>query len=57
MSDAPGVTRSMRVAIADLGLEHLWVVYPGDQRYALDDGITVLPLSGVVELAHALSGH
>ena len=57
MSDAPGVTRSMRIAIADLGLEHLWVVYPGDQRYALDDGITVLPLSGVVELAHALSGH
>lgn len=24
--DAPGTTRSMRVAIDDLGLEHLWVV-------------------------------
>lgn len=57
MSDAPGVTRSMRVAIADLRLERLWVVYPGDQEYALDDGITALPVSGVAALAHTLGGH
>ena len=57
MSDAPGVTRSMRVAIADLRLAHLWVVYPGDQEYALDDGITALPVNGVAALAHTLGGH
>ena len=30
-SDAPGTTRSMRVAVQDLQLEHLWIVYPGDE--------------------------
>ena len=29
LGDAPGTTRSMRVALDDLALEHLWVVYPG----------------------------
>jgi predicted AAA+ superfamily ATPase len=48
-SDAPGRTRSMRVACQDLGLEHLWVVYPGTQSYALDSDITVLPLHAVHE--------
>jgi hypothetical protein len=41
----------MRVAIDDLGLDHLWVVYPGRQRYALADRITVWPLSDVQDLA------
>jgi hypothetical protein len=50
-ADAPGSTRSMRVAIDDLGLDHLWVVYPGRQRYALADRITVWPLSDVQDLA------
>ena len=39
-TDAPGRKRSMHIAIEDLRLEHLWVVYPGDQKYALDDRIT-----------------
>lgn len=43
--DAPRVTRSMRIALADLRLQHLTVLYPGDQRYALDRRITVLPLA------------
>jgi len=50
-ADAPGRTRSMHIAIEDLGLEHLWVIYPGDQKYALDDKITVLPLEEVSQLA------
>jgi predicted AAA+ superfamily ATPase len=43
--DAPNVTRSMRVALEDLRLDHLSVLYPGDQRYSLDRGITVVPLT------------
>ena len=43
-ADAPGRSRSMHVAIDDLGLEHLWVVYPGRQEYALDEKISVIPL-------------
>ena len=54
LSDAPGTTRSMRVALADLELEHLWVVYPGDEVYPLDDRISVLPVGGVPALARSL---
>ena len=50
-ADAPGTTRSMRVALEDLGLEHLWVVYPGDEGYVLDDRISVLPAAEIGSLA------
>ena len=43
-TDAPRTTRSMRVALADLGLEHLYVVYPGDLTYPLDETITALSI-------------
>lgn len=46
-ADAPGRTRSMQAAIQDLGLEHLWVIYPGQQEYALDARISVIPLDRV----------
>lgn len=49
-TDAPRTTKSMRVALADLGLEHLWVVYPGSLEYPLGERITALPLSSVCEL-------
>ena len=44
-SDAPGTTRSMRSAIEDLQLSHLWIVYPGNEPYELDKNISVLPAS------------
>lgn len=43
-TDAPRTTRSMHVAMEDLRLEHIWVVYPGEVRYPLTDTITALPL-------------
>lgn len=49
-TDAPRTTKSMHIAIADLGLEHLWVVYPGSLEYPLGEKITALPLSSVREL-------
>jgi hypothetical protein len=48
--DAPGTSRSMHIAIEDLGLEHLWVVYPGRQEYSLDNKITALPIAAVPAL-------
>lgn len=54
-SDAPGTTRSMRVALADLSLEHLWVVYPGAERYAMDDKITALPATDIASLASRIA--
>jgi predicted AAA+ superfamily ATPase len=50
-TDAPGRKRSMHIAIEDLGLEHMWIVYPGDQKYTLDDKITVIPLEEILQLA------
>ena len=49
-ADAPGTTRSMHTAIADLGLEHLWVIYPGSERYRLREKITALPIRHVPDL-------
>ena len=51
LADAPGTTRSIRVALNDLELEHLWVVYPGKQAYPLDDRISVLPVADIPALA------
>jgi hypothetical protein len=53
-ADAPGSTRSMRVALEDLRLEHLWVVYPGDREYPLDQSITVLPVASLRALCARL---
>jgi len=41
VSDAPRTTRSMRVVLEDLELDHLFVVYPGNDDYPLGDRITV----------------
>ncbi len=49
-SEAPEVTRSMHVALQDLGLEHLWVVYPGEQSYPAHERITVWPLQKIGDL-------
>ena len=46
--DAPSLTASMRIALADLKLEHLAVLYPGDEPYALAPNVTVVPISSLV---------
>ena len=49
-TDAPRTTKSMHVVTKDLGLEHLWVVYPGDLEYSLADGMTALPLKRIHQI-------
>jgi len=53
-ADAPGMTKSMRVAMTDLGLERLFVAYPGAQRYALDRAVEVVPVGALCEALRAL---
>lgn len=43
--EAPRVTKSMRVAIGDLHLDSLQIVYPGSSSYPLDEKIRALSLS------------
>jgi hypothetical protein len=47
-ADAPGMTPSMRIALADLKLDSIYVVYPGKRRYRLADRIEAVPLSALV---------
>ena len=49
-TDAPRTTKSMHVVIEDLGLEHLWVIYPGDREYPLTDTISALPLKKIHDI-------
>lgn len=44
-TDAPKLTPSMRIAMDDLKLDRLIVVYPGERRYALADRIEAVPLA------------
>jgi len=47
--DAPRMTPSMRIALADLGLERIAVIYPGARRYALADRVEAVPLATLAE--------
>ncbi len=48
-SDAPASTRSMQVARGELGLERLYVVYPGSREFEIGPGMVSLPLVRVFE--------
>lgn len=48
-ADAPTMTPSMRSALADLQLDRLFVVYPGNRRYLLSEGSEVLPLQECID--------
>jgi hypothetical protein len=44
-ADAPGMTRSLGIALTDLKLDRAFVVYPGATRYPLSDRVEAIPLS------------
>ena len=46
--DAPRPTKSMAIAITDLRLEHLFVVYPRRERYAMNAHTTALSLESLL---------
>lgn len=48
-ADAPRGSKSMTNAIDELGLEHLWIVYPGKRRYSISDKITAVGLGQIAE--------
>ena len=48
-ADAPTLTPSMRTALADLKLDHLYVLYPGDKAYSLGKKVEVVPLAKFVK--------
>jgi len=54
-TDAPATTKSMHIAIDTLGLEHLWVIYPGEKSYPLTELITALPLKKLDDVDQIVS--
>jgi predicted AAA+ superfamily ATPase len=54
-SEAPAPTRSMRTAIQDLALDHLWVVHAGEDRFPMEEKITAWPVGDLADLPTALS--
>ena len=48
-ADAPELTPSMRIALADLKLDQLSVVYPGEKKYSLANNVEVVPLAKFVK--------
>jgi predicted AAA+ superfamily ATPase len=47
-ADVPAVTASMRIALNDLRLDRLYVVYPGAQRFRLGERVEAVPLGALL---------
>jgi hypothetical protein len=50
-SEAPVITPSMKTAIESLDLAKLWIVYPGQQNYPVDESIVVWSLQNIGDLS------
>ncbi|MDZ7582900.1 MAG: ATP-binding protein [Deltaproteobacteria bacterium] len=46
-ADAPRLTRSIRIALDDLKLKHVFVIYPGIQRFPLGRQVEAVPLQAL----------
>ena len=53
-SEAPKITKSMRIALDDLNLDHLWIVYPGQDSHPVDDKISVRSVGDIRHLAQEM---
>ena len=49
-TDAPKRSKSMSIAIEDLKLDILYIVYPGGRSYQIDDKITVLSIKDIKDI-------
>lgn len=55
-ADAPRLTPSMRIALEDLGLERIAVIYPGEKRYPIADQVEVVPLNELATVRGIFGG-
>ena len=46
-SAAPTMTRSLHIALADLGLKRAWIVYPGHETYPVHEKVEAIPLGSL----------
>ena len=46
-TESPKLTKSMKTALEELSLAHLWVIYPGQEVFSLDERVTAIPLQNL----------
>ncbi len=46
-NEAPRLTKSMKFAMSELSLSHLWVIYPGAGNYQLDKNISAVSIEKI----------
>ncbi len=49
-SESPRITPSMKIAVKDLELSHLWIIYPGQHDYPVETNISVHSLQNIARL-------
>ena len=47
LTDSPRMTKSIHVVLADLKLDHLYIVYPGEERFPLAERVTAIGLADI----------
>ena len=50
-TDAPRMTPSIRIAVEDLGLARVAVIYPGTRRYPITDRVEAVPIQALARSA------
>ena len=50
LNEAPKMNPSMRAVVNDLNLDQLWVLYPGEHIFPIQEKITAWPLVKLIEL-------
>jgi predicted AAA+ superfamily ATPase len=55
-TDAPQMTKSLHMALADLKLERAWIVYPGAENYPLHERVEAISLNGIMDALTRLAG-
>ena len=52
--DAPRLTPSIHIALEDLELDQMLVIYPGDLTYPIAEKVTALPLSSITNFSYEI---
>ncbi len=55
-SEAPSATKSMHIALADLLLDEIYVIYPGSRTFVLSEKITAMPLFEALGIVQSAPG-
>jgi uncharacterized protein len=56
-TDAPRMTPSIRIAMEDVGLVHVAVLYPGTKRYAIADRVEAVPAQTLGKMKSLFEGN